>query len=355
MKNLFLTIFLLSLSLLVKAQAPEGYYSSAFGKTERELKTAMKAIIEDHTARTYANLWTDFQTTDRRADGRVWDMYSNCNFIFVTDQDTGTGGTAECQYYNREHSMPHSWFGGNVSPMYTDLFHLYPTDKYVNNRRGNSPFGAVNTPTQTFSNGGKLGQCYQCGNYSGAAFEPANQYKGDFARTYFYMVTRYEDVVTSWYNNADARAMLNGTTYPAFQTWAINLLLKWHREDPVSEKETDRNNTVFGIQYNRNPFIDFPELAEYIWGTKMSELFDPASNVEDEYLYALNVYIYGGALQIENLYGGGLVSIYNVYGQLLSQTLTNAETLSISLTGETIFIVSIIDSSGKVSTHKLIK
>ncbi|NVN96116.1 MAG: endonuclease [Bacteroidetes bacterium] len=242
------------------AQIPTGYYNSANGLTGAQLKTALHLIIRNHTQRTYANLWTDFQTTDKKSNGKVWDMYSNCDFTFVTQQDGGSGGTVECQFYNREHSMPNSWWGGTQDTMYTDLFHLVPTDKYVNNARGNSCFGQVTVPSQTFLNGGKIGPCSFPG-YTGTVFEPTDSFKGDFARNYFYLATRYENKIGSWSSD-----MLAGNSFPVFTTWAKNLLLSWNTIDPVSQKEIDRNNAVYGIQHNRNPFIDHPEYVNLIWG-----------------------------------------------------------------------------------------
>jgi len=127
------------------------------------------------------------------------------------------------------------------------------------------PYGEVGAASQTFGNSTKIGTCSFAG-CTGTVFEPIDEYKGDFARNYFYMVTRYENLVASWYSNADAKPVLDGTAYPAFSTWTKNMLLKWHRQDTVSKKERDRNNAVYQIQRNRNPFIDHPELAEYIWG-----------------------------------------------------------------------------------------
>ncbi|MDD2997017.1 MAG: endonuclease [Paludibacter sp.] len=268
-----LLLLLLALPVLMLAQPKAGYYDAAVGKTDAALKTQIYTIISDHTERSYSNLWTDFQSTDKRADGKVWDMYSNCNFIFGTDQDPGSGGGSECQYYNREHSFPRNWFGGEIPPMNSDLFHIYPTDKYVNNQRGNLPYGETNGST-TFSNGSKLGSSSFSG-YSGTVFEPANEYKGDFARTYFYMVTAYEDKVANWKSEH-----LASNSYPAFNTWSTALLLKWHRQDPVSTKETNRNNAVEKIQNNRNPFIDYPMLAEHIWGNKKGVPWSFTSGVD---------------------------------------------------------------------------
>lgn len=172
--------------------------------------------------------------------------------------------------------MPKSWFH-DAYPMYTDLFHLYPTDSYINNMRSNYPFGEVGTVTKQSEGGfSKLGKSAVSG-YSGTVFEPADEYKGDFARTYFYMVTRYESEVAGWSSD-----MLSGDAYPAFTDWALEVLLKWHRQDSVSEKEIDRNNAVYGIQHNRNPYIDYPVLAEFVWG----ELIDVAIDVDKLKLYS---------------------------------------------------------------------
>ncbi|MFZ4549496.1 MAG: endonuclease [Bacteroidales bacterium] len=262
MIQLLLVVFSFSIS---NAQIPNGYYNTATG-TGATLKTALYNIINNHTVRTYDNLWTDFQTTDINANGKVWDMYSNCTFTFGSDQDNGTGGTAECQKFNREHSFPKSWFGGEVAPMYTDLFHLIPSDKFVNNARGNYAYGQVTNATQVFINGGKIGPNTYGGVFTGVVYEPANEYKGDLARNYFYMVTCYEDSVASWENkDANGNALLNGTSYPCFETWALNMLLAWNTLDPVSQKEINRNNAVYTIQGNRNPFIDHPEYVTMVW------------------------------------------------------------------------------------------
>ena len=280
MKNqLMATIGLTVLSLTVWAQGPNNsgtYYQAANGKKGAALKTALCEIIYNRTERTYANLWTDFQMTDTRADGKVWDMYSGIsNFTFGTDQDKGSGGNKEGEFYNREHSFPNSWFGGKVQPMYTDLHHMYPTDKLVNNKRGNNPFGETNGESFKSANGfSKLGKCTYPG-YSGMVFEPNDEYKGDFARTYFYMVTCYEEKLPDWYtNDAEVQSTLNGNKYPGLSRWQLEMLMKWAADDPVSEKETARNNAVYEILFNRNPFIDYPGLEQLIWGDKTETSFN---------------------------------------------------------------------------------
>ena len=257
-------------SISLWAQGPNNsgtYYQNADGKQGEALKTALCGIIYPHTERTYKQLWTDFQSTDMREDGKVWDMYSSItNYEFGKDQ--AGNFSKEGDKYNREHSFPKSWFGSN-SPMYTDLFHLYPTDGTVNGKRSNSPFGE--TKGESYKSAGefsKLGTCTYPG-YTGTVFEPNDEYKGDFARTYFYMVTCYEEKLSDWYSNcSDSRPTLDGSTYPGLSSWQLKMLMKWAKNDPVSEKEINRNNAVYGIQKNRNPFIDYPGLEEYIWGNK---------------------------------------------------------------------------------------
>jgi len=258
------------------------YYADADRKQNSTLKTAMCGIIYNRTEKSYDNLWNAFQTTDVRSDGKIWDMYSNItNYTPVT---SGSSYSKEGDCYNREHSWPQSWFNSNA-PMYTDLHHIYPTDGFVNGKRANYPFGETNNPTYSSANGfSKLGPCSYNG-YTGVVFEPADEYKGDFARTYFYMVTCYEEKLADWYNgNADGiRATIDGSTYPAFQTWQLNMLMEWAKNDPVSEKETARNNAVYAIQNNRNPFIDYPGLQEYIWGICINDVFDYDDYVQPVY------------------------------------------------------------------------
>ena len=280
----FLTFTLLIFTATgVYAQGPNDsgtYYQAADGKKGAELKTALCGIIRQGLEQNVVNytpgLWNAYPKTDARPDDetKVWDMYSDIsNFTFgVPDQDSGSGGSTEGDKYNREHSFPREWFGGAVAPMNTDLFHVYPTDKLVNNKRSNHPYGettGVGTGKNYFKSHNdfsKLGDNTISG-YSGTVFEPNDIYKGDLARTYFYMVTCYENEIPSW--TVGQAHTLDGNKYPGLQEWQLNMLMKWAKNDPVDNpiaKETPRNIAVYGIQKNRNPFIDYPGLEEYIWG-----------------------------------------------------------------------------------------
>ena len=269
----------LSLSISVFSQPSSGYYDNSSGKNASDLRTALQAIIANgQSVTTYDGLWTAYKTTDENSSGKIWDMYSNCTFNFAAQQCGNY--SSECDCYNREHSSPQSWFA-SASPMVSDLFNVLPTDGKVNGERSNYPYGEVGTPTYTSANGSKLGASSSV-DYSGIVFEPVDQYKGDLARTYFYMATRYAGLCESWSAGAE---VVYSTAHLGFTTYAMNLFLKWSREDPVSAKEILRNNAVDGIQNNRNPFIDNPGLEEYIWGNKTSETFTPTA-VQPTYLGA---------------------------------------------------------------------
>jgi endonuclease I len=273
MKYIYIILLYLIIGLINYAQIPSGYYNNALNKNGYILKTALYNIIKAHDEQSYNSLWTHFQKTDKKSNGKVWDMYSDnpngtppYEFTFISDQCGNYTGESSC--YNREHSFPKSWFN-DILPMNTDLFHLYPTDGFVNGKRSNYIFAEVKTASWTSLNGSKLGSSATIG-YSGSApvFEPIDAYKGDFARTYFYMATRYENVIASWQKNeANGDIILNGTANQVYEKWYIDMLIKWHNADPVSTKELNRNNAIYTIQTNRNPFIDHPEYINAIWGS----------------------------------------------------------------------------------------
>lgn len=275
MRKILVSIAILLSTVALMAQPPAGYYDSANGLSGQALKTALFNIIKSGvTTITYDGLYNAYKTTDNLPTNKVWDMYSmkmngTANYYFTHSSDNCGNYSAEGDCYNREHTTPASWFN-DASPMYSDLFNVYPTDGYVNNRRSNYPYGEVGNATYTSSNGSKLGSCSFSG-YSGTVFEPNDTFKGDFARTYLYMATRYQDKVASWPGNStECAAFYAGNNTTVFKTWAINLLLKWCTQDPVSQKEINRNNAVYALQHNRNPYIDHPEWIAMIWGSNAS-------------------------------------------------------------------------------------
>jgi endonuclease I len=303
---------LLLFSFVSIAGIPAGYYDSASGLTGEELQWALHNIIDGHQVISYDYIWTAFYTTDDRYGDEVWDMYSDIPggtppYTYTLGDDQGGDATEEGDGYNREHSWPKSWFGDSP-PMNTDLFHIIPTDIYVNNRRGNSPYGEVNSPVWTSLNGSRLGPSVTPG-YSGTAFEPRDDFKGDIARNFFYMATRYKGEDGGW----PGSEMADGAD---LEDWAIDMLMEWHLNDPVSTKELDRNEAVYDIQNNRNPFIDHPEFVQMI--------YSPSSGIE------------GIAEQSVSLL------------QCLPNPFSSAANLSYSLSSSEIVSLGIYDNAGRL-------
>jgi endonuclease I len=308
-----LFVFVLVFCSFAKAQIPSGYYDAAAGLSGTALQQALHDIIDNHNEQIYAAIWTHFQTTDKKANGDVWDMYSDIpgatppyTFTFNTDQCGTYQNEGDC--YNREHSFPKSWFDEG-SPMQTDLFHIYPTDGDVNGQRANYPYGEADGYAVTTLNGSKIGYNTTPG-FTGTVFEPIDEYKGDFARTYFYMATRYYNEDAGWTGSL----MVDGAEP---KPWALEMLKHWHINDTVSTKERNRNNVVYGIQNNRNPFIDYPEWVEEIWGA-------PTTTIIEEKEEAFFVYPNpsSDAFFIKNIKKQSILFLYDTKGSLLySQTL----------------------------------
>jgi endonuclease I len=258
MKRLFLSFFLvLFTSIPFYAQAFSDYYLSAEGLSRENLKTALHRRTSKHQFLLYDELWNYFNYTDALSNNRVLDRYSLTEYVF-----------SQSSQMDREHAFPKSWWGGaTYYPVYSDLHHLYPSDRSANIAKSNNPLGKVSA-NPSFTNGvSKVGPSVTTG-YSGTVFEPADEYKGDFARAYFYVATAYEHLFSLWNS-----PMLDKNTYPVFKNWAIDLLIEWHTDDPVSQLERDRNEIVYTYQDSRNPFIDYPQLVDYIWGDKQQEVF----------------------------------------------------------------------------------
>ena len=265
------------------AQIPIGYYDGTAGLTGAALKTKLWEIIKNgHQDKGYDGLWTAYYTTDRdkyyENDNSLLDMYSekptstdSYNFTLGSNQ-CGVGGNynSEGDCYNREHTIPQSSFNDGY-PMRSDVHHVLPTDGYVNNRRGTYPYGVVASSSWTSTNGSKLGSSAVNG-YSGTVFEPIDEFKGDFARIIFYFATRYENIISTV-----SFPMFGNSAYPGISSWSLPMLLQWHTNDPVSEKEIDRNNAAYSFQGNRNPFIDHPEYINSIWGTTTPDTEAPST------------------------------------------------------------------------------
>lgn len=260
----FFTIATLFCTAYASADMPREYYPDNLeGRNRGDLKTELHKLIKEHTRIQYGSngTWVVFRQSDIRPDGSIWDMYSGVVRYFPA-----SGAHKDM---NIEHSVPKSWWGDTYPYKVDgsfDLHHLTPSDAEANTAKSNYALGEVEG-TPSYDNGytriGKAtGQSFN-------VFEPHDEYKGDFARMYMYFVTCYQDY--TWVSLG--RNMFTTGTYPTLNAYSQDLLLKWHRQDPVSKKEIDRNNAVYEFQHNRNPFIDYPQLAEYIWGDSTEYAF----------------------------------------------------------------------------------
>lgn len=292
MKNYKSIVFVMLWAMSIVGVFAQGfdkasYYASASGKKGEALKSALAGILNSGGFNTvgYDGLLTAYAKTDVRDDGKIWDMYSN-----ATNYSPGSGYSStykvEGDGYNREHTIPQSVFGSGTPK--SDLFHVYPTDAKINGVRSNYCHGEVGTvKTASKNNFSLLGAPSAALRTNGCredyVFEPNDMYKGDFARTYFYFMTCYESRISGM----DSYGMFTKKSFNCFTDWAVEMLFKWSEQDGVSEKETDRVEAVYNQQHNRNPFIDYPGLEQYIWGDYKNIAFNPNNYVnpydEDEH------------------------------------------------------------------------
>ena len=276
---------------------PVGYYDTVTTQSCAPLKSTLKWRTTTGMApKTYGELWNQFNNVDikprevtynapNNTANVIWDIYSDVPngtdpYNFTATPSGGfrmscsgySGANVEGDCYNREHSVPQSWFGASASNASagpeSDFHHIFPTDRIVNAERGNYIYGEVANATYTSQNGSKKGSSAMAGFTDGTiVFEPLNEYKGDVARAFLYFVTRYEENMTGWPGGTEGGQAFDPTTYPSVDVPYLKLMLKWHTQDPVSQKEIDRNNAAYAYQSNRNPFVDHPEYVDRIWNS----------------------------------------------------------------------------------------
>jgi endonuclease I len=308
MRKVIITLCTMLLTLHgALAQGPNGsgkYYKGADGKSGAALKTALHRIIRNPKVVGYGGLKEAYSTTDTRPDGYLRDWYSDSTF-YEPGSNYSTATKAEGLGYNREHLLPQSWFGKGRDPMYSDITHVVPTDARLNSIRNDNPFGEVTDQTAQVATS-ETGFCRwgapnkRLGTPTGLTkvFEPNDSEKGDIARIYFYMMTCYEDTIGSWRDTWTASRTApfvfaeEGTAYEPLQEWVMTMFMRWSEQDPVDSIETARNNSVFNVQGNRNPFVDYPGLEQMVWGEQRDVPFvydDGSDPREDEPLPAETV------------------------------------------------------------------
>ncbi|WP_298225050.1 endonuclease [Flavobacterium sp.] len=367
MKKLLTLLLTFSLAITFgqqrnSASIPTGYYNTATG-TGYTLKTQLFNIINGHNDRGYSGLYTTYNTSDKdfyyENDGTMLDNYTEnptgaeCEFTYGTGQDDGTLGNNECERYNREHLVPQSVFG-SATPMYSDAHFVLPSDKHVNAQRGDLPFGKVNVVNWTSVNGTKRGSNLNAGysaGYTGTVFEPIDEFKGDIARCLLYFATRYEDVVAGY-----TYPMFNNTSDQVFNPTFLNILLTWNNNDPVSQREIDRNNAIYARQNNRNPYIDHPEYVCRVWSTACTALSDENFAVLENTISVFPNPTNNHTITISSYANLEAIQLITINGQLF-QEIKNPSLENNSYTLENLpsgFYLMKITTAGKSITKKVI-
>jgi endonuclease I len=342
MKQLF-TFLAVLFCLNNIAQIPQGYYNTATGNG-LTLKTQLKKIIDNvndglpsehlHTDQGYGALWSLFTHSAFRDnyyenDGSLLDIYSEnptgidpYSYTSTSQQCGQYSSEGDC--YNREHLIPQSYFDNYaIDPMKNDPFFVFPSDGKVNGDRSNFPFGKVGTATYTSQNGSKKGNGVNSGyaqGYTGTVFEPINEFKGDVARAFLYFATRYEDSMNNFYTTANAstcqaKNMFDGSTGRVFTNPFIDIIVKWHTDDPVSAKEIAANNDIYyNHQNNRNPYIDHPEYVGVIWNSFLEN---------NSFVFEDSISIYpnptnNGSISINTNSSIDAIQVISINGQLIN-------------------------------------
>ena len=346
------------------------------------LKTEIHDVIVNQTKIPYTStaydIWDAMLHTDTRLNDAgtatiVWDMFTDkpsttgeFEFDHCANRDGGSCAGGEGVCYNREHSFPQSWWGGGqtaTDTQYVDLHHLVAADRSMNIVKSNNPPGMVTSVSTTGSNGFKSGTntSYPCS--TATYWEPIDEYKGDYARIFFYFATRYEHNMVAWSTiSPDGDCAMSGDPYTAYEPWLVALLLDWNAADPVSAKEIDRNNAVYAIQGNRNPYIDNPTWINYVWG---DELGNPCTGVsgleENDFLSTLKVYpnptkgqfTVAFSAFVENV----TIKITNTTGQVVStKSFENTKELNLEILGaEGFYIVEVHAGNDKIARLQVVK
>lgn len=324
MKNGTFTLLSFFFTLAITAQ-DSAYYQTAFNQSGDALKFELNQVIRNHTEFSYTSGSTD-----------VWDI------LKVTDRDTanpdnvvliysGRSVDGEQEYnggsgWNREHVWAKSRGDfGTSNGAGTDVHHLRPCDISVNSTRNNRNFDTCITCVDVIDGGFDTGSKYDADFWT---FEPRDEVKGDVARMIFYMAVRYEGEATE--PDLELTNILLSNTDQSPYHAVYSTLLHWNRIDPVNDWERNRNEIIYNdYQHNRNPFIDFPELAEYLWGDSLDVVWMPEiidGIAEETFKTSIRVYPNPTTDYVTIAGEFEQAIVYNSYGQIMKisdQTIIN--------------------------------
>ena len=251
------------------------YASSLQGLKKEQLKAALYKLMDKKKVLPYGGggkgTWWGFWYSDRDPQtNECYNRYSDKKFYF---ESTNTGRAIGGM--NIEHSFPKSWWGKEKNDAWCDLYNLYPSDSKANSSKSNFVMGVVvNVKEEAGAGYDKVGMGYADGQLV-KMWEPGDRFKGEFSRSYMYMATTYQNLS---FVSEGAKQLQTGA-YPTLKKWSSDLFRQWSKNDRVDEMEIKRNEAIYKIQNNRNLFIDYPNLAEYVWGDSMDVEFNPYRSI----------------------------------------------------------------------------
>ncbi len=344
-------LILFCVSNIAIAQIPPNYYNNANG-SGNALKLKLHNIVTaGHIALGYNGTWSAFSATDVKPNGKLWDIYSYkfvgaqpYEYTLITSQCGAYSKEGDC--YNREHTWPQTFFN-SAEPARSDLHQLFPTDGFINGMHASLPYADVNNVSKTSLNGCKLGTGNAYGGYFGDVFEIIDSFKGDIARAYFYMNIRYHTDDAGWTN----WEMANGAELTVD---ALTLLRTWHNFDPVSKKEIDRNNEIYKLQGNRNPFIDYPIYVDCIWGNTTACNGIAIDNTV--YVKPTITYLPNANLLINNFNNEKIIAIkvLSINGQIINVVPTDSTEINTLNLNTGLYLLQIVTKQG-VHNYKFVK
>ncbi|MBZ9650443.1 endonuclease [Psychroflexus montanilacus] len=329
----------------VEPSGPENYFETLNGKSGQELREAIQDVIAEEGVvkiHTYADVIDILKAADQNPSNsnQVWLLYreqSSPKYLF----QQGSSGTG---FWNREHVFPRSrgdffsieedeiptgineWWETNADSLRhanSDAHGLRATDANENSSRGNQHFGEYVGPSGT-----------------------QGSFKGDVARALFYLSVRYNDL-----------SVVDGFPDISGQLGDLQTLLQWHEEDPADDFEMNRNNVVYTWQNNRNPFIDYPELVDYVWGDKQGEVWNQSLSINQNEFQEVSIYPNPatGYIKFKGISPNTNVELYSMTGKKVLESKVQKETqLSLDLNAG-VYLVRIINDSKAVTKKLIIK
>ena len=263
----YIILTLLQITHQVYGEEPAGYYNSAHGKNGKSLREAINQIISGHNVISYSS-------TDEVMSVIDADPINKNNVILIYSRKSDPTSNCCSNGWNREHLWPNSYGIDNRGPAYSDIHALRPCDSNVNSSRGNKHFDESD-PESRYYKFPSHPEAILCSSDNNS-WSPPESLKGDIARAMFYMDIRYEG--KNGEPDLELTHELAEITSSNSKMGSLKTLLIWHMLDPVSEEEEIRNDRVYEIQNNRNPFIDRPQWVSSIWGNPLQISISETAN-----------------------------------------------------------------------------